>query len=318
MRLLLLALVVSVTSARAAPAPGPQFVTLGTGGGPVIQLGRSQPANAVTVNGATYLLDVGEGTQRQLSAAGLSLESVRAIFLTHHHLDHVGGLWPLIINRWINRYSKPALVIGPPGTDEMLAGLIAASKPVERAPLALGGEATRAIASTVTGRELADGIDQPVEIYRDENVRVTAVGVDHFHKADGSVSNASRSYAYRVEANGRSMVFSGDTGPSPALERLARDADLLVCEVMDREAVASVLARMTLTPEARMAFMRHIDLDHLTATQVGSIAARARVKSLVLTHFAPGRTDSDDSGDVARAAKAYRGSISIAHDGQRF
>ena len=306
------------TAGWASPGPAPQFVTLGTGGGPVVQLERSQPANAVVVNGAVYLLDVGEGTQRQLMAAGLSLANVRAVFLSHHHLDHVGGLWPMMINRWINRYPAALPIVGPAGTNEMVAGLVGAAKPVERAPLAIGGGVTRSIGLTVAPREIADKIEQPLEIYRDENIRVLAIGVDHFHQADGSVSEAARSYAFRVEAGGRSMVFSGDTGPSPSLEQLARNADLLVCEVMDRDAVAAVLARMKLTPGDRAAFMRHIDLDHLTAEQVGSIASRAGVKSLVLTHFAPGRTDADDRKDIKRAATEYRGPIAAAHDGQRF
>lgn len=300
---------------RAAP---PVFVTLGTGGGPVVQIARSQPANAVIVDDAVYLFDVGEGTQRQLRAADMPLANIRAVFLSHHHIDHVGGLWPLLVNRWINVLPAAIPVFGPPGTKQMIAGLTAASAPVERAPLALGNGPVRPIASTVTASDLGSPVE-PIEVYRDEHVKVSAILVDHYHQADGSVSNAARSYAFRIEAKGRSLVYSGDTGPSAGLERLARGADLLVCEVIDRDAVAGTLARLNLPAPARAAFMRHIDLDHLTPEQVGAVAARAGVKALVLTHLAPGRSEPGaDARDIARVGKEYTGPVTVAHDGQRF
>jgi hypothetical protein len=74
--------------AGAAPAPRAAFLTLGTGGGPLTRIERSEPANAVVVDGDVYLFDVGDGAQRQLAAAKLPLQRVRAVFLSHHHVDH--------------------------------------------------------------------------------------------------------------------------------------------------------------------------------------------------------------------------------------
>lgn len=296
-----------------------QFVTLGTGGGPVVQVKRSQPANAVVVHGAIYLFDVGEGTQRQLQAAGLALLDVHAIFLTHDHIDHVGGLMPLLVARWAQQMFAAIPVIGPPGTTAMMAGIVAAAQPIEHAPLLVDGKSPRPIATTIAARDLSAAMTKPTEVYRDAHVHVTAILVDHYHQPDGTVSPAAQAYAYRIEAGGRTMVFSGDTGPSAGLEQLAANADLLVCEVMDRVAIATALRTMPLTPAARAGFLRHMDLDHLTPAEVGGIATRAHVKALVLTHLVPGRdAEHSNAGYLAGIQDIYSGPVVVANDGDRF
>lgn len=299
-------------------APAAQFVTLGTGGGPVVQAKRSQPANAVLVGDAVYLFDTGDGTQRQMAAAGLPLGEVRAVFLSHHHLDHVGGLGPILVNRWIFGLA-PIPVFGPPGTAEMTRGIVVAAQPTERAPLAIGGGPVRPIAATVTATDLPARLAAPREVYRDANIRVLAVTVDHYHEADGRVSAAASSYAYRIEAGGRVFVFSGDTGPSASLEVLAKGADILISEVMDRSAISAALGRMALPARARAAFLLHMDLDHLTPPQVGAIARRAGVKSVVLTHLVPGRDEeTGTAGYTAGMAREFTGPVTVARDGDRF
>lgn len=307
-----------LTSVAQAIEPA-QFITLGTGGGPVVQVKRSQPANAVLVDGAIYLFDVGEGSQRQLQAAGLALRNVHAIFLTHHHIDHVGGLMPLLVGRWAQQMFAAIPVIGPPGTTAMMAGIVAAAQPIEHAPLLVDGKPPRPIATTIAARDLSAAMTEPTEVYRDAHVRVTAILVDHYHQPDGTVSPEAQAYAYRIEAGGRTMVFSGDTGPSAGLELLATKADLLVCEVMDRVAIATALQSMPLTPAARAGFLRHMDLDHLTPAEVGGIAARAHVKALVLTHLVPGRdAEHGNAGYLAGIHDIYSGPVVVANDGDRF
>ena len=296
----------------------PVLVTLGTGGGPIVQTRRSQPANAIVTGGLVYLFDTGEGTQRALRAAELPLAKVRAVFLTHHHLDHVGGLGPIIVNRWILGLKQPLLVFGPPGTRELVAGLVAAAGPTERAPLRLGGGTSVPLSSTVVAADAVVG-DRPVEIYRDGNIRVLAIDVDHFHKVDGSRDPVAQSFGFRIETGGRSIVISGDTGPSAALEKLAQGADLLLSEVMDRPAIAAAVGKIEMPPAARAGFLRHMDLDHLTPAQVGDIAARAGVKAVVLTHLVPGLDgEHDTSGYTAGLSRHFSGPVTVAKDGDRF
>jgi ribonuclease BN (tRNA processing enzyme) len=315
------ALLLMSTVARAQTAKGAEFVTLGTGGGPLTRLKRSEPANAVIVNGAVYLFDVGDGAQRQLVAAGTTLRQLRAVFVSHHHIDHDGGLAPLLVTRWLFNNHTPLPVIGPPGTKAMTKGIASAYRATELAPITIGGPPKPALAATIDARDLALAMDEPTLIYSDENIRVLAVTNDHYHFAPGSPeAEIARSYSFRIEAGGRSFVYTGDTGPSSNLEKLAKGADVLVSEVIDMAAMKTVLDDATdIAAPARAPMIAHMVEDHLTPTQIGILAATAGVKRIVLTHLAPGLDDErNTSGYVAGLAAHYKGPVTVAHDLDRF
>lgn len=312
-------LLTAPTPAKAANgADGVTFVTLGTGGGPRVQVKRSQPANALVVDGAVYLFDVGDGTLRQLAAAKLPVQSVKAVFLSHLHIDHVGGLASFIANRWVMAARAPIPVIGPPGTDPMVRGMVGAFAPTERAPL--GMPADPPLAATVRPRDLAASMDTPTTIFDDGVVKVTAVTNSHYNVPPGDPSANERSYSFRMEARGRSIVFTGDTGPSVKVEALAQGADLLVAEVMDRPAIALALRQIPgLTPAAIDGLLHHMDEDHLTPDAVGRMAARAGVGGVVLTHLVPG-LDSETSTDgyVRGLSDQFKGPVTVANDLDRY
>lgn len=322
MRLIFAIALIVCTSAQAKEATGasgePVVITLGTGGGPVVQTERAQPATAIHVGRSLYLFDAGDGTQRALKAARLPLAEIRAVFLTHHHIDHVGGLAPLIVNRWINGIQTPLPVVGPPGTVELVAGLVAADGPVERSPLKLGGAAAAPIRTSVAAVDAVVG-DVPVLVYVDDQIRVLAILVDHYHHPDGRRDTSAQSFAYRIEATGRIVVISGDTGPSKGLERLAAGADILVSEVVDREAIAAALSKMSMPAAAQQGFLRHMDLDHLTPIEVGRIARAAGVQRLVLTHLVPGLDgETSTAGYTTGISPTFTGPVVVARDGDRF
>ena len=89
-----------------------RVVFLGVGGG-VPSLWRALPALAVTIDGRVLLWDCGEGTQMQLRRAGLSLQRITEIYISHLHGDHVLGLPGLLSSMTLLRRSKPLLVFGP-------------------------------------------------------------------------------------------------------------------------------------------------------------------------------------------------------------
>jgi len=307
--------------AGAAPASRAEFVTLGTGGGPLTRLERSEPANAVVVDGDVYLFDVGDGVQRQLVAAGLPLGRVKALFLSHHHLDHNGGLAPLLVTRWLLNNHSPVPVIGPPATERMVAGIAEAYRPTELAPITIGGPPTPPILATAAAKDMPAELDIPQVVYQDAKIRVLAVGADHYHYAPGSPeAKASRSYAFRIEAGGRSFVFTGDTGPSRRVEALANGADVLVTEVIDLAATERALRAATdLPPSAIPGMLAHMQEDHLTPEQIDQFAARTGVKTVVLTHFSPGLDGERDlSGYTRGLGAAFKGSVKLARDLDRF
>ena len=123
---------------------------------------------------------------------------------------------------------------------------------------------------------------------------MTAVENTHFcfHEND-----RHKSYSYRFETADRVIVVTGDTGPNDAVTELARDADLLLAEansVEDRKRdLIDRGAWEAMTPDERARIMRQAKEGHLTPDGLGKMAARANVKSVVLTHLTQ-RVGSDD------------------------
>jgi ribonuclease BN (tRNA processing enzyme) len=322
-----LAAVFAAVALAGAPAlcqaAGAEFVTLGTGGGPVVRLERSEPANAVVVGDEFYLFDVGDGVQRQLVAAKLKLAKLRAIFISHHHIDHNAGLAPVVVDRWLFRNSAPLPVIGPPGTVALVKGIAEGYHATELAPLEIGGPPMPTIAATLAARDLAPDMDTPQLVYEDKNLRVLAITNAHYHFPAGSEEQRlARSYAYRIELPGRVIVFTGDSGPTPRLALLAKGADLLVSEVIDVPHMERLLRQGYNRPQSATqlaGLIAHMREDHLTPDEIGKLAAAAGVKEVVLTHLVPGIDgETDLSGYTAGIDAHFKGKVSVAHDLERF
>ena len=260
----------ALLAAAAAPAlPATSLVLLGTAGGPTPKPNRAAFAVAIRVGGDTYVIDCGNGVARQMVLAGIPLKSLRKIFITHHHSDHVADYGNLLLLAWAADLATPVESFGPPPlvavTHQGLA-LNATDIATRMADEGRVDPATLIIPHEIT----AAG-----PVTADANVRVTAAIVDH---------PPLPSLAYRFDCPGRSIVISGDTRPSPALIALARGADVLVHEVMYLPALEKLIASEPNAPTLR----DHLLAAHTTAEQVGQVATAAGVKTLVLSHFVPG------------------------------
>ena len=92
-----------------------RLVLLGTKGGPRVgAAGRSNPANLLVIDGVPYVIDCGYGVSRQLVRAGVPLNTLRYIFITHNHSDHVLEYGPLLYNGWATGLKQQVDVYGPP------------------------------------------------------------------------------------------------------------------------------------------------------------------------------------------------------------
>src|SRR5262245_21016359 len=96
-----------------------RLILLGTAGGPTPKPNRAAPAQAIVVNGASYVIDCGNGVARQMILAGLKLGSIRSVFLTHQHSDHNADLGNLLLLAWASDLATKVDVYGPPPTAEM-------------------------------------------------------------------------------------------------------------------------------------------------------------------------------------------------------
>src|SRR5499427_3464077 len=258
--------------AQASPT---RLVLLGTGGGPrVTAKGRAKPATLIVANGVPYVIDCGDGVALQLVRAGVALDSLRYVFITHQHSDHNLDYGNLIYDAWAAGLKKPVDAYGPPP----LAAMTEAYWQLNRFDIEtrIADEGRVDLRKLVSAHEFAkDG-----EVMKNDDVRVTAARVRH-----PPIDNA---YAYRFDCPRRSIVISGDTAVAPSLVELAKGADVLVCEAMLLAGLERLLAKVPNAATLR----EHLLASHVVAEDAGRIAAEAGVKTLVLSHLVP-------SGDPA-------------------
>lgn len=311
------AFLASAAAANAQQAASPVWVTLGTTGGPIPNPTRSQPANAVMFGSDIILFDTGDGAVGRLAAAGLRLDNVRAVFLSHLHLDHTAGLQAVIGLRWMNAMPGPFRIYGPPGTRALVDGIVASMAPAQQAGFGLrSGFGSHPIEVDV----LEIGASPPLDVL--PGVTVASVENSHFSFEPGSAeAKRSKALSFRIEAGGRSIVYTGDTGPSEPLTRFARDADMLVSEVQDLAGVERSIRRYSpnMPSQTFTNLIEHLRLHHLSPEQVGEMARAARVKTVVLTHMVPGPAGQEAIDIfVPRVRSRYAGPVSVASDLERF
>jgi ribonuclease BN (tRNA processing enzyme) len=292
-----------------------EFTTLGTAGGPPNgNETRAQPSNLLRVGDDLYLVDVGDGTVAQLESIHTTLVTIDAVFLSHLHFDHTGGMLALLGLRLQLNAPDTLVVYGPPGTNAFIDGLHAA--------MAGSMEAAYGIPGQRWGSDV-----QVVELIQDstvalEGLTVTVAENSHYDvPGDPEAPHQGVSLSFRFDLADRSIVYSGDTGPAPALEALARGADLLVCEMMDIEAVLADVRRFrpNLPTPAYEALEAHLRAHHVTPEQVGELAAAADVSQLVITHMAPTIMSAKGEAGYRRTiAQAFSGEIEFANDLDRF
>lgn len=317
---------------------------LGTSGGPRWRLTRSGISTAVVVGEDVYLVDCGYGAGAQLARSGHSPARLRAVLVTHLHSDHTADLANLWHYGWyegLEDVAEPVICLGPPSRGSF-PDAVADGGPVPRlvrpedpSPgfTAMVRHLEAAYATdlndrmrdtrrrdprellTVADIDLPDGVVidpdhdaapdvEPWVVLEDERVRVSATLVQHAPMAPA--------FAFRFDTESGSVVISGDTGPCENLVRLAAGADVLVHEVIDEEYVARAYENGR-TAQQRAMIAHHLSA-HTTVPQVGQIAERAGVRTLVLSHFVPGDIDVPRWHE---AAKYFSGELVVGEDLQR-
>ena len=284
------------------PAPTVQkrrtrLILLGTKGGPRPGGPRSAPAQVIVVDDVAYVIDCGDGVARQLANAGIPLRNLRHIFITHQHSDHNADYGNLILLSWASGMQSRIDVWGPPPLAAMTGYAFKLNEyDIEARIKDVGWKDIRTL---VHPHEIsAAGV-----VMQDERVRVTAALVPH--------PPVFPNFAYRFDTPDRSIVISGDTAPSDELVALAKGADVLVHEAFYVPALERLVAR---APNPQLA-LKHQLASHTPTTEIGKIATRAGVKTVVLSHFVPGDdptiTDEMWAADVRRD---FAGEVIVGRD----
>lgn len=284
-----------------AEAQGPartRLILLGTKGGPRVTTGdRHSPSTLVVVDGTPVVVDCGYGTAGQLVAAGIGLDRLRYIFITHHHSDHNIDYGPLVYSGWVAGLASQVDAYGPVGIEELTRGFFEYMRAdIDTRIADEGRRDLRELLKPHTFTQAGIVLDTP-------QMRVTAVRVLH--------PPITESYAYRFDTRDRSIVISGDTTYAPALARLARGADVLVHEAMYLPGLDGLLARVPNADTLR----EHLLASHTTTGDVGRIAAEAGVGTLVLSHLVPGDDASITDEQWTEGVRAhFDGRIIVGRD----
>lgn len=291
--------------------PAFRWTTLGTAGGPVPTPDRAEPANLLDAGDQAILVDTGDGTADELARLGRSPGEVRTIFISHMHWDHVGGLSAVLGLRWMNTFPGEVTVYGPPGTKQVVDGIVASLRPQQRVGFGTGAPVPDP-AANIRVVEIVGGADVDLG----KGLTVHAVRNTHFDQSLEEVGTVSLSY--RFDLGGRSITFTGDTGPSDAVIKLARGSDMLVSEVIALKPLLATIAasRPDMPPAVAAAMRKHLSTHHVDAAEVGKMAAKAGVGHLVLTHFAvpPGPLHQSEAYLRDGVRKAYSGPVDLARD----
>ncbi|MCB0195030.1 MAG: MBL fold metallo-hydrolase [Anaerolineae bacterium] len=241
---------------------------LGTGT-PILDRGRpATTALLIEVGPEKIVFDTGRGVTGQLLQQNITPVDVDTVFITHHHYDHIADLGEFLLSAWHNGRTKPIHVWGPSGTAQIVAALFDQVYARDIA-FALFNEP-----DAVDIRQLVKVVDVgPGVVYESDTWRVVAEYVNHGNSL-GLSTIEWPCLGYRLEAEGKAITIGGDTVACEGLDRLARDADVLVmaCYLADQEIDNPAFERL---------------VTHVIASsgQVGQIAAQAGVRMLVLTHF---------------------------------
>ncbi|EAD3114567.1 ribonuclease Z [Listeria monocytogenes] len=297
-----------------------ELVFLGTGAG-VPSRGRNVTSIALSMlnqRNAIWLFDCGEATQHQIMRSQIKLSKLEKIFITHLHGDHIFGLPGLLSSRSFQGGESDLTIYGPVGITEYVEtslrlsgtrltykiifneiepGLIFEDKmfsiTVDELDHGLRSFGYRIVEKDKPGALNADKlIDDGVEpgpifqkIKKGETVTL----------ADGSVING-KDYIDEPQ-KGKIISIFGDTKATASELELALNADVLVHEATfegDKEKLAG-------------------EYMHSTTLQAASLAKKANVKKLILTHISS-RYDRDASKELLIEAQSVFENTEIAYD----
>lgn len=308
----LLARVAGERAGRDATAglPDGLHVILCGSGSPLPDPTRAGPCTMVIAGTRIFVVDAGEGGARNLTLMGLPTGRIERLFLTHFHSDHIDGLGPMLLLRWSGKpNTTPLPITGPTGVERVVAGFTEAYAQDNGYRTAHHGTAIMppSGAGAVAQPFAIAGV--PVVVLDDGGVRVTAFAVDH--------QPVSPAVGYRFDYKGRSVVISGDTGPSPSLVAAAKGADLLVHEALQPRLVGKLTDALAAKGIANTAQITRDILNYHSSPEQAADAARAAgVGHLLLNHIVPPLpfkfTYPAFLGD---AADHFAGPITVGEDG---
>jgi ribonuclease BN (tRNA processing enzyme) len=227
--------------------------------------GRLQTALHLSAGASRTLIDCGASTLIGMHRLGLKAGDIDAVFISHLHGDHFAGLsWLLIDALFVSKRTNPLIISGPRGIEARFVAATEALYP---------GMTTTARPFDLIFIEYREG----------ERIEIAGAAVTPFEVRHPS---GAPPYALRIEVDGKTIAFTGDTGWTEALCQVAKGADLLISEC----------------------FQYDLKLDlHLDYKTIDANYERLGAKRVLLTHMGEAM--------LAETGKVDRSRYLLAEDG---
>ena len=254
-------------------------------------------------NGKSILIDCGEGTQIALKEKGWSPKPIDIICFTHFHADHISGLPGMLLTMGNAERTEPLLLIGPKGLTRTVNALrvIAPELPfsircveIEDNEQTFSFDGFKIEAFRVNHNVICYGYSIVVErAGRFQVDRAEALGIEKrcWNRLQKGETLELNGKIYTPEMvmgearKGLKVTYCTDTRPTEGIVRNAAGADLFICEGMYGESEKKEKAR---------------EYKHMTFAEAASLARRAQVGQLWLTHYSPSLVRPEDFLDGVR------------------
>jgi ribonuclease BN (tRNA processing enzyme) len=297
------------------PAGGPpskvheerfSVITIGTGN-PMPNPNRASASTVVQYNGKYYVVDTGDGVSRNFTKYKMAFSDINAVLISHLHLDHTSDYSEIVVNRWMTT-GKEMTLIGPPRTGSLHTSLLDI----------FADDLVYRMYREASSRGISEiGMFKGITIKELTGKNTFELDGIKFSTAD--LVHTQYNLGYRFEANGKSIVVSGDTDYSTNLVELAKGVDILVLDVSTNMAQKSsdvVFEDPNIKkPEPKYEFSGNFNVNpHMDVEKGAKTAVEANPKKVVLTHFGPAPIELDKIISIFRKA-GYDGEIIEAFDG---
>jgi ribonuclease BN (tRNA processing enzyme) len=287
--LLLIPLNDSTASAQSCVGNPVAVQVLGSGG-PILDPSRASSSYLLWINNqAKILVDMGGGAYFRFAQARAKISDLSLLAVSHLDPDHIAGLPALL---WLSNRSRtePLPTVGPSGNNlapdypTFLYRLFDEKNGAfQTMGSTLGGAQPYAAQSVRLEVSVVDATKtEPTTVYDRAGMTVTALGIPH-----GDLPTL----AYRVQTEGKSIVFSSDqTGTNPEFVKFAKGANVLIMH-------------LTIGAGAK-------NPVHAAPDVVGRIAEEAKVGRLIVSHIGP----IDLNAAISELKKFYTGPLTIGAD----
>lgn len=194
-----------------------KLTLLGTCSGTEPKQERHHCSLVFEIGGKLYWFDAGENCSHRAYTSGIKVSDVRAVFVSHMHIDHIGGLANLIFTIYKDYITYKTPHINNNSYDIYVPDL----ERFQYVKALVPGHRHSGI--TMLEHEVKDGV-----VFEENGVKITSLHNTHLNE---NGENGWHSYSYLIEAEGKRIVYSGDIGASGELDALVGDGcDLLIHE----------------------------------------------------------------------------------------